>query len=44
MYFGILIKKELYLRFTIVYIDRNEFPTDREKKQISKTRVFEKHY
>ena len=37
MQFGIYDKKELYFRFNIIQIDRNEFPTNREKKQVPKT-------
>jgi len=36
-YFGIKIKKGLYFRSAIIYVDRNEFPTNREKKEIPKT-------
>ena len=39
-----MIKEELYFGFDTIYVDRNEFPTDREEKQVHKTWVFEKHY
>jgi hypothetical protein len=32
-----MIKEELYFRFDTIYVDRNEFPTDREEKQVRKT-------
>lgn len=37
MQFGIITKEELYFGFNINQIDRNEFPTDREKKEVRKT-------
>jgi hypothetical protein len=37
MQFGIMTKEELYFRFDINWVDRNEFPADREKKQVPKT-------
>lgn len=32
-----MIKEELYFGFHTIYVDRNEFPTDREEKQVRKT-------
>jgi hypothetical protein len=32
-----MIKEELYFGFDTIYVDRNEFPIDREEKQVCKT-------